>query len=115
MSYFSTVVLPSSQMSKKVSYNINEVLELLGISRSTFYRRVAEGKLVLTRDKRVYYKELEKYFDLLPDFSNIKNRFNSFIKNNTVREDIINWIESNLMPGDIDVNIMTESTQNCIG
>jgi hypothetical protein len=53
-------------------------------------------------------EELEKYFDLLPDFSDMKNRFNSFIKNNTVKEDIINWIETNLIPGDIDVNIMTK-------
>ena len=53
-------------------------------------------------------EELEKYFDLLPDFSDMKNRFNSFIKNNTVKEDIINWIENNLIPGDIDVNIMTK-------
>jgi hypothetical protein len=53
-------------------------------------------------------EELEKYFDLLPDFSDMKNRLNSFIKNNTVKEDIINWIETNLIPGDIDVNIMTK-------
>lgn len=53
-------------------------------------------------------EELEKYFDLLPDFSDMKNRFNGFIKNNTVKEDVINWIETNLIPGDIDVNIMTK-------
>ena len=53
-------------------------------------------------------EELEKYFDLLPDFSDMKSRFNSFIKNNTVKEDIFNWIETNLIPGDIDVNIMTK-------
>ncbi len=53
-------------------------------------------------------EELEKYFDLLPDFSDLKNRFNGFIKNNTVKEDVINWIETNLIPGDIDVNIMTK-------
>ena len=53
-------------------------------------------------------EELEKYFDLLPDFSDMKNRFNNFIKNNTVKEDIINWVEANIFPGDIDVNIMTK-------
>ena len=53
-------------------------------------------------------EELEKYFDLLPDFSDMKNRFNNFIKNNTVKEDVINWVETNIFPGDIDVNIMTK-------
>lgn len=53
-------------------------------------------------------EELEKYFDLLPDFSDMKNRLSGFIKNNTVKEDVINWVETNLIPGDIDVNIMTK-------
>jgi len=53
-------------------------------------------------------EELEKYFDLLPDFSELKEKFKGFIENNTVKEDIINWIETNLMPGSIDVNIMTK-------
>lgn len=61
-SYFSRVVIPSTSLPIKPSYNVHEVLELLGISRATFYRRLAEGALVMTRDKRVYYKELEKYF-----------------------------------------------------
>lgn len=60
--YFARVVLPSTKLCTKSSYNIDEVLELLGISRATLYRRVAKGELVLTRDKRVYYKELENYF-----------------------------------------------------
>ena len=60
--YFFKVVLPSTELPVKSSYNIDEVLELLGISRATLYRRVAKGELVLTRDKRVYLKELENYF-----------------------------------------------------
>jgi hypothetical protein len=53
-------------------------------------------------------EELEKYFDLLPDFSDLKKRFQSFIENNTVKDDVLNWIETNLIPGSIDVNIMTK-------
>ncbi len=62
-SYFSRVVIPSTSIPIKSSYNVAEVLELLGISRATFYRRLAEGALTMTRDKRVYYKELENYFE----------------------------------------------------
>jgi len=61
--YFYRVVLPSTSLPEKSSYNIDEVLELLGISRATFYRRIAKGEIVLTRDKRVYIKELENYFN----------------------------------------------------
>lgn len=62
MNYFLSTVLPSTDLPEKSSYNIPEVLELLGISRPTLYRKVAKGELVLTKDKRVYRKELEKYF-----------------------------------------------------
>jgi len=53
-------------------------------------------------------EELEKYFELLPDFSEYKKKFQNFIHNNTVKEDILSWVEQNLIPGDIDVNIMTK-------
>lgn len=52
--------------------------------------------------------ELEKYFELLPDFSQLKNRFRDFMNNNTLKEDLKNWINKNLAPGSIDVNIMTK-------
>ena len=52
--------------------------------------------------------ELEKYIEMLPDFSEIKKSFFKTIKNNTVKEDVQNWIHNNLKPGSIDVNIMTK-------
>ena len=52
--------------------------------------------------------ELEKYIEMLPDFSEIKKSFFKTIKNNTVKEDVQNWIQNDLKPGSIDVNIMTK-------
>ncbi|OGS70481.1 MAG: hypothetical protein A3F91_10410 [Flavobacteria bacterium RIFCSPLOWO2_12_FULL_35_11] len=52
--------------------------------------------------------EFEKYMDLLPDFSELKQNFIQTIHNNTVKEDLSNWIQNNLKPGSIDVNIMTK-------
>lgn len=52
--------------------------------------------------------ELEKYIDLLPDFSEIKQSFKNTIHNNTLKEDVQEWIKHNLTPGNIDVNIMTK-------
>ncbi|MBT8316293.1 MAG: hypothetical protein HKP59_01565 [Lutibacter sp.] len=52
--------------------------------------------------------EFEKYMDMLPDFSEVKQNFLETIQNNHLKKDISNWIQNNLMPGAIDVNIMTK-------
>lgn len=51
--------------------------------------------------------ELEKYMDMLPDVSEIKQRFNYFIKHNNLK-DFQNWLNQHLPIGSIDVNIMTK-------
>jgi hypothetical protein len=97
--------IPFKEISTKIEdFRAKRITAYLNLMDEIVKNRFEEFKSSLHEKE----EELEKYFDLLPDFSNIKNRFNSFMKNNTVREDIINWIESNLMPGDIDVNIMTK-------
>ncbi|MBU0476022.1 MAG: hypothetical protein KKF62_17890 [Bacteroidetes bacterium] len=53
-------------------------------------------------------EELEKYFELLPSFSNLRERFNELVENNTSIQEIQKWISENLHVGDIDVNIMTK-------
>lgn len=52
--------------------------------------------------------ELEKYIDMLPDFSSIKQRFREFVDKNHSIQDVQNWINKYLHPGSIDVNIMTK-------
>jgi hypothetical protein len=51
--------------------------------------------------------ELEKYFDLLPNSQKIREKFNQLLENTSLK-DIKNWLHENLMPGSIDVNIMTK-------
>ncbi len=51
--------------------------------------------------------ELEKYMEMLPDFSEIKQRFNHFIQTNNLK-DLQNWLQQHLPIGSIDVNIMTK-------
>lgn len=97
--------IPFKEISTKIEdFRAKRITAYLNLMDEIVKNRFEEFKASLHEKE----EELEKYFELLPDFSNIKRRFNSFIKNNTVREDIINWVESNLMPGDIDVNIMTK-------
>ncbi|MBL4939731.1 MAG: hypothetical protein JKY16_05570, partial [Lutibacter sp.] len=52
--------------------------------------------------------EFEKYMDMLPDFSELKQNFVKSIKHNSLKEDINNWVQKNLKLGSIDVNIMTK-------
>ncbi|MDP3312238.1 hypothetical protein [Lutibacter sp.] len=52
--------------------------------------------------------EFEKYMEMLPDFSELKQNFVKSIQHNTLKEDVHNWIQNNLKSGSIDVNIMTK-------
>ncbi len=52
-------------------------------------------------------EELEKYIEMLPDFSELKQRFNEFIQNDNIK-DLKQWINDHLTTGSIDVNIMTK-------
>ncbi len=51
--------------------------------------------------------EIEKYMDMLPDFAEIKQKFNEYTQNDNIK-DIQQWIKNNLSIGSIDVNIMTK-------
>ncbi len=51
--------------------------------------------------------ELEKYFELLPDSNQIREKFNHLLENKSLT-DVKNWLRSTLRPGSIDVNIMTK-------
>jgi len=53
-------------------------------------------------------EELEKYFDLLPSYSDLKQRFQALIENNSSLKEIQKWLNENLTFGDLDVNIMTK-------
>lgn len=52
--------------------------------------------------------ELEKYIEMLPDFSSLKRKFNHFIKHNPITEELQKWVHQHLHPGSVDVNIMTK-------
>ncbi len=52
-------------------------------------------------------KELQKYFDMLPDYSWLKEKYTSFSLKDNVTE-FKNWLNANLIAGSIDVNIMTK-------
>lgn len=54
--------------------------------------------------------ELHKYFEMLPDFSHLKIKYNEMIssKDESVISKIQNWLRENICHGDINVNVMTK-------
>ena len=52
--------------------------------------------------------ELEKYFELLPSFSDLRKSFDEMVANNNNIKDIQKWLNENLTLGSIDINIMTK-------
>ena len=54
--------------------------------------------------------EINKYFEMLPDFSHLKIKYNEMInsKDENVVAKIQNWLRENIHHGDINVNVMTK-------
>ena len=52
--------------------------------------------------------DVEKYMDMLPDSSKLRQNFYELVKNNKNSNDIKDWLHNNLSVGSIDVNIMTK-------
>ncbi len=52
--------------------------------------------------------EIEKYMEMLPDFSGIKQKFYEMTASDYQPKEVWEWLKSNLVPGSIDVNIMTK-------
>ncbi len=52
--------------------------------------------------------ELEKYMDMLPEYSELKLNYKRFSKKNNSKKELKEWIQNNLIPGSADVNIMTK-------
>jgi len=54
------------------------------------------------------FNEIKEYFNMLPDSSEIKQEFNQLTEKYFNFSEVKNWINENLTPGSIDVNIMTK-------
>jgi hypothetical protein len=52
--------------------------------------------------------EVIKYFEMLPDASELKKEFFDRLNNSETVEEIKNWVKEHLVQGSIDVNIMTK-------
>ena len=61
--------------------------------------------------------DLHKYFDMLPDFSELKHRYQKMLSSTdgSVVHKLQHWLREHLAPGSIDVNIMTKVDKPNLG
>ena len=53
-------------------------------------------------------EELDKYIKMLPDFSDLKLKFNQMVNTGQMKQKLSDWLSDNLVAGEIDVNIMSK-------
>lgn len=103
--YSKKLNLPYTAITEKDDdHRARRITEYLNLVDKIVHDKFAE----LKRSFGEKSEELQKYIDMLPDFSAIKKQFQELVANNTVKEDIRAWIDAHLHPGSIDVNIMTK-------
>lgn len=90
--------------SKELDARAHRITSYLNNLDEIVSRKFQEFKEALVEKKEV----LNDYLDMLPDFSNIKKNLVELIDANVGKEILQNWIQENLKPGAIDVNIMTK-------
>lgn len=92
---------------------ISEKVEDFRAKRITSYLNMVDEIVTnkVTELKKTALKkgsEFEKYINMMPDFSSIKEKFNLAKKSQKVKEELNAWIQDYFPVGNIDVNIMTK-------
>jgi hypothetical protein len=82
---------------KRITAYLNTVQEIVSQKFENLKKSVAHTE-----------EELRKYIDMLPEMSDLKLKFNQFMKSGDVKQRLSVWINENLVAGEIDVNIMSK-------
>lgn len=82
---------------KRITAYLNTVMEIVSNKFDNLKKSISHTD-----------EELEKYFQLLPDMSELKQKFNKMIRTGEIKLKLTDWLKENLIPGEIDVNIMSK-------
>ena len=96
--------------SREVDYRARRITDYLNLTD----RMVKEQTEKLRNAAFGPGSEIDKYFDMLPDDSDLKRIYWQMNKPNDPeeRQELENWLRSQIKPGSIDVNIMTKLDKN---
>ena len=97
--------IPFKKITKEVEdFRAKRIASYLNLVDEIVKRKVHELKNSATKAGG----ELEKYINMLPDFSAIKSKFNLSEMSHQAADELTKWINEKLHVGSIDVNIMTK-------
>lgn len=98
--------LPYQEISQKISdYRAKRITSYLNTVDKIVTEKFENFKTELSESKAA----LENYITMLPNKSEIKKGLENFIQEGCIiKENIKNYLEKNLYPGEIDINIMTK-------
>jgi len=98
--------LPYQEISQKISdYRAKRITSYLNTVDKIVTEKFEQFKTELSESKAA----LENYITMLPNKSEIKKGLENFIQEGSIiKENIKNYLEKNLFPGEIDINIMTK-------
>jgi hypothetical protein len=100
--------LPFTAISKKVDdHRAKRITSYLNTMEEVVTQKVESLKASLLN----VGGELEKYYDMLPEASELKAKFNNLGFKKSVSEELKKWVNEKLPVGSIDVNIMTKLDQ----
>jgi hypothetical protein len=103
--YSAKFKIPFKETSTKVEdYRAKRITSYLN-TVDTIVKRTFED---LKKNVEEKSEEFEKYMEMLPEFSELKQSFVNTFQNNSIKTDLTTWIQNNLRLGSIDVNIMTK-------
>ncbi|HSD14346.1 MAG TPA: hypothetical protein VLB74_06835 [Flavobacterium sp.] len=98
--------LPYQEISQKISdYRAKRITSYLNTVDKIVTEKFESFKTELSESKAA----LENYIAMLPNKSEFRKGLENFIQEGCIiKENIKNYLEKNLFPGDIDINIMTK-------
>ncbi|ESU29228.1 hypothetical protein FLJC2902T_06230 [Flavobacterium limnosediminis JC2902] len=98
--------LPYQEISQKISdYRAKRITSYLNTVDKIVKEKFENFKTELSESKTA----LENYINMLPNKSEIRKGLENFIQEGCIiKENIKNYLEKNLYPGEIDINIMTK-------
>ena len=103
--YSKKIGMPFHEINDRVEdYRAKRITAYLNLVDDIVNAKFQELKQSILEKKKGW----EKYFEMLPDFSDIKKEFNQLTKEHDYLEKLKVWIHQKMQPGSIDVNIMTK-------
>lgn len=97
--------IPYEEISEKMEdFRAKRITAYLNLMNTLSEKKFEEFKEVLTKTK----KDVNEFFNALPDVSYLKQQFINFTKANFTLDEAKDWLKENFTMGGIDVNIMTK-------